>query len=291
MTHDHDGVVQTTTAPAAARRHPRRHRRPRARRRLWFFAFGPGQGTFGGEHRTAPTSTSTSSSRRSRRPPADRRRRARRPGTAAGTSAHGVTPARPVRLRGAHCAHRLGGERHEHATARPRRRRRAADHRHSPSIALSEEGFRVVTAQRRRGRARQGRGGPPRHRPARHRHAGPRRDRGHAAAPRAAPGPGDPAHRRRARPPTRRRASTSAPTTTSPSRSTPTSSPRASRAIRRSLGAQPGAGVIRVRRRRDRPRAPDGHPRRRARPALAHRVAAAQHLAANAGKVVLHRSC
>ena len=45
--------------------------------------------------------------------------------------------------------------------------------------------------------------------------------------------------------------------------------------LRRSSGAQPGRGRPRVRRRRDRPRAPDGHPRRRAGPALADRVAAA----------------
>ena len=45
--------------------------------------------------------------------------------------------------------------------------------------------------------------------------------------------------------------------------------------LRRSSGAQPGAGDRRLRRHRDRPRAADGHQRRRARPAVAHRVAAA----------------
>ena len=44
--------------------------------------------------------------------------------------------------------------------------------------------------------------------------------------------------------------------------------------LRRSSGASPGSGHPEVRRRRDRPRAADGHPQRRARPAVADRVAA-----------------
>ena len=111
------------------------------------------------------------------------------------------------------------------------------------SIALSEEGFRVVTATGGRGRPREGGGSPPRHRPARHRDAGPRRHRGHAPAPRAAAGPGHPAHGegrdgRQGQGPRPR-----APTTTSPSRSTPTSSRPASA---RSSAARPASSPARA---------------------------------------------
>ena len=58
--------------------------------------------------------------------------------------------------------------------------------------------------------------------------------------------------------------------------------------IRRSSGAAAGRGRHRVRRRRDRPRAAHGHPLRRARAAVAHRVAAPPAPRRERGKVVLH---
>ena len=63
------------------------------------------------------------------------------------------------------------------------------------SIALGEEGFRVVTASGGEEALAQGRGGPAGRRPARHRHARPRRHRGHAPAARAPAGAGHPADR------------------------------------------------------------------------------------------------
>ena len=121
----------------------------------------------------------------------------------------------------------------------------------------------------------EGRGGPPRHRPAGHRDAGPRRHRGHAPAPRAPAGAGDPADgqgldRRQGqgpRPRRRRLHRQAVP----PGRA---GRPRA-RGHPALLGRAAGRRRDPVRRRGDRPRAAHGHPQRGARAALPDRVAAA----------------
>ena len=142
------------------------------------------------------------------------------------------------------------------------------------SIALSEEGFRVVTANGGEEALQQGRGVPAGHRPAGHRDARSRRHRGDAAAARAPARAGDPADRqgldRRQgegpRPRRRRLHRQAVPSGRARGPRPSGHPPLVRRAARRRRHP--------LRRRRDRPRAAHGHAGRRAGPALAHRVAA-----------------